>query len=67
MYMHGGLHTSVGRRRGGMGRESDFSQRKPPTLLPGYGNWIGSIRTKGITGLQKKQAASAKEKADVIT
>ena len=65
--MHSGLHTSVGGRRGGMGRESVFSQRKPPTLLPDYGSWIGSIRTRGITGLQKKQAASAKQKADVIT
>ena len=31
--MHSGLHTSVGGRRGGMGPDSVFSQREPPTLL----------------------------------
>ena len=65
--MHSGLHTSVGRRRGGMGRDSGFSQREPSTLLPGYGSWTGSMRTRIIAGLQKKQAVSANQKADVIT
>ena len=66
--MHSGLHTSVGRRIGGMGRESAFSQRETPTLLPDYGTWMECMGTLGILrSYTKKQAVSSKEKADVAT
>ena len=65
--MHSGLHTSVGRRRGGIGRESVFRNGSRLLCLPGYGSWTGSMRTSGVARLQKKQAVSAKQKADIIT
>ena len=42
-----------------------FSHRKPPTVLPVYGSWTRSVRTRGTTKLKKNHAASVKQKSDV--
>ena len=63
MYMHSGLHTSVGRRIGGMGRESGFSHRKPPTLLPDYGTWMECMGTLGTTELHEEASRQLKGKS----
>ena len=42
-----------------------FSHRKPPTVLPVYGSWTRSVRTRGTTKLKKNHAVSVKQKSDV--
>ena len=67
MHTCSGLHTSVGRRIGGMveacrgmGRESGFSHRKPPTLLPDYGTWMECMGTLGTTELHEEASRQLK-------
>ena len=48
---------------GEIGRESGFSHRKPPTLLPDYGTWMECMGTLGTTELHEEASRQLKGKS----